>query len=147
MNYIDKINASTAETRAESHTKVILKSGGRHETILRDIAHNGAATRAKLAERTGFSESSLCGRLNELVKMGQLTVGPTEYNTKTERHVVTYHLTANVEHCPDPKMAKFDCLRASQCFEPCGKLGHDEKHAVVHQATLAFVQKLQKSTP
>lgn len=36
--------------------------------------------------------------------------------------------------CPDfEKMGEFACKDWSQCFEPCGRLGHSEAHAVVSQ--------------
>lgn len=33
--------------------------------------------------------------------------------------------------CPKPeRMGKFACKNRSQCWEPCGDLGHDPRHAV-----------------
>lgn len=103
MNYIDSKAVgvhgdnlgrpwvSTRETRAESHVKVLLTPGTLNHRIVHwlSLVRRGW-TRTQLAMALSARESSLCGRLNELVKAGLVFVGPTEYNKLSMRNVVTY---------------------------------------------------------
>ena len=96
MNHIDTVSASedaerTAKTRAESHVKLLtIYSGTLNERILHYLQARAGVSRAVLAEELCIRESSLCGRLHELVGAGYLHVGPSVYNPNTKRTVVTY---------------------------------------------------------
>ena len=96
MNHIDTVSASedaerTSKTRAESHVKSLtIYAGTLNERILQYLKARAGVSRAVLAEELCIRESSLCGRLHELVGAGYLHVGPSVYNPKTKRTVVTY---------------------------------------------------------
>ena len=96
MNHIDTVSASedaerTAKTRAESHVKVLtIYAGTLNERILQYLKARAGVSRAVLADELCIRESSLCGRLHELVGAGYLHVGPSVYNPNTKRTVVTY---------------------------------------------------------
>lgn len=104
MNFIDRVTATEvrksheaigfrtpAETRAESHVKVLTISPGTlNEKIINYLKPRAGVSRAVIANELAIRESSLCGRLHELVGAGYVHVGPTMYNTDTKRNVVTY---------------------------------------------------------
>lgn len=90
MNHIDKLNAATTETRAESHVRVLIKPGTLNARIASFLGSSGEYTRAQLSYALGVRESSLCGRLHELVGGGHVVVGPKVFNPETKRNVVTY---------------------------------------------------------
>lgn len=99
MNLIDQlakeaahaIVVGTSGTRAESHFKVLTISAGTlNEKIINYLKPRAGVSRAVIANELAIRESSLCGRLHELVGAGYVHVGPTMYNTDTNRNVVTY---------------------------------------------------------
>ena len=96
MNHIDTVSASedaerTSKTRAESHVKSLtIYAGTLNERILQYLKARAGVSRAVLADELCIRESSLCGRLHELVGAGYLHVGPSVYNHNTKRTVVTY---------------------------------------------------------
>ena len=78
-------------TRAESHAKVLtIYAGTLNERIMQYLKARAGVSRAVLADELCIRESSLCGRLHELVSAGYLHVGPSVYNPNTKRTVVTY---------------------------------------------------------
>ncbi len=42
--------------------------------------------------------------------------------------------------CPDPTMGEHQCENKYQCFEPCGKLGHDAKFVKVSNITVVPIR-------
>lgn len=54
-------------------------------------------------------------------------------------------LKSKVEACQNQAMGIYRCKNKQQCFEPCGDLGHDEKHAkIVDTVTEKVVYDLLK---
>ena len=95
MNHIDKqwqegLRLAAQDTRGESHTKSLLKPGTLNARVVGHLKLGGSYTRAQLCATMDVLESSMCGRLNDLVKQGWVEVGPVVYNEKTRRNVVTY---------------------------------------------------------
>ena len=53
-------------------------------------------------------------------------------------------LLHKVDPCPDLTMGKFACKNKSQCWEPCGDLGHSEEHAVISVIQSPYIGSTKK---
>lgn len=111
--FIQERPLGTSGTRAESHVKVLtITAGTLNAKIIDYLTPRAGVSRAVIANELAIRESSLCGRLHELVGAGYVHVGPTMYNTDTKRNVVTYWVI------PAPVLSQNGSIR-------CALLGED----------------------
>lgn len=63
---------SVANTSREAYIRVKPKLGDQHRKVYAAVGNLGVASNEQIAEYTGLPISSVCGRVNELVKAGWL---------------------------------------------------------------------------
>lgn len=82
-------------TKSESLAKT-QSSKARSYAVIRHALHvNGPLSRSQLAEVTTLKLSSVCGRVNELLKTGELVEAGKIYDKATERNVTTVALNTS----------------------------------------------------
>lgn len=90
-----RLVALPTKLRDESHAevkanpRVVSKS---HEAILNQLDQGVPLSRADIHSFTGISITSLCGRMDELMKRGQIEVAGSKVDPVTNRKVTTYKL-------------------------------------------------------
>lgn len=59
----------------------------RREQVLEAIREHRGVSRSEIAKITGLRVSSVCGRVNELIKMNLVVVSGTAWDAETQRNV------------------------------------------------------------
>lgn len=97
-NYGEDVKASAyGHTKVESFNKLTHTTLSHLHTKILAALEEGSFTRRELAERTDISVQSVCGRVNELIKSGQVYVNGTKWDADTQRSVQTLALTSEAE--------------------------------------------------
>ena len=86
-------------TKTQSYYQTIAEGlSERHRQVLDYLAIAGEPkSRAKISEYTGLSLQCVCGRVNELIKMGMLVVGGNAFDFNTQRIVETVTINQSGE--------------------------------------------------
>jgi len=63
-------------------------------------------SRRQIASATGLTLQSVCGRINELLKMGAVCVTGSVYDCETERNVETLAIPDQINHINDIRTRK-----------------------------------------
>jgi hypothetical protein len=63
--------------------------GDKRATVLAFLHANPGSTRREIAEGTDMLLSSVCGRVNELMELGQLCIAGLKFDKQTNRNVQT----------------------------------------------------------
>ena len=75
-------------TKRESLDKVSTSTKAKsYQAIKQALYANGPLSRSQLAEVTNLRVSSICARVSELIKLGELAEVGTTYDKSTERNV------------------------------------------------------------
>jgi len=74
-------------TKNESFERIKAQLGEKQRIVLTAILLHHPITRAELAKHTGLRLSSVCGRVNELIKKGYVIVQGVKHDDQTDRNV------------------------------------------------------------
>lgn len=91
-------------TKTESFWESRRMVFARREQVLEAIREHPGVSRSEIAKITGLRVSSVCGRVNELIKMNLVVVSGTAWDEETKRNVEA--VAAVGSHLQIPQMAQ-----------------------------------------
>ena len=77
------------QTKTESYVKVKPTTAESYKLILDALKFEGDLSRTDLSHRTGLRISSVCGRVNELMKSFKIVVSGKKWDIESDRNVQT----------------------------------------------------------
>lgn len=80
-------------TKVQSYEATKSQSGSSRERVKQALVR-GPLSRSEIAEVTGLRVSSVCGRVNELLKSGEVAVYGLKWDEATQRSVETVGLAS-----------------------------------------------------
>lgn len=85
----------TTQNQIQSFETTKLSSLILRTRVAHFLSSNGPATRSEIAQSLGLKDSSVCARLNELMKEGRIATCGSKFDESTKRNVTLYCVSKN----------------------------------------------------